>query len=139
MTPADYIDAHEADLIQLIRRLVRLPTVNPPGDHYDAITALLVAELSRAGLAARRLLVPDAFAKKHLPPEQRHLPRWNVLGRLDAPMIPVRARSHGAGRVSRSSAAGGDGGAATQPKTLHFNAPYDVVPVYGKWRHGSPF
>lgn len=117
MTPAAYIDAHEADLIALLRRLVRLPTVNPPGDHYDDITALLVQELTRAGLAARRLRVPAAFAKKHLPPEQRHRTRWNVLGRLSAAPRP--------------------GG--TKTKTLHFNAHYDVVPVSGKWRHGSPF
>jgi succinyl-diaminopimelate desuccinylase len=117
MTPADYIDAHEADLFKLLRRLVRLPTVNPPGDHYDAITTLLADELARAGLAARRLRVPAAFAQKHLPPEQRHLPRWNVLGRLGA---PARA-------------------AAEKRATLHFNAHYDVVPVSGKWRHGSPF
>ena len=24
-------------------------------------------------------------------------------------------------------------------KTIHFNAHYDVVPVSGSWRHGSPF
>lgn len=120
MTPAAYIDAHEADLIALLRRLVRLPTVNPPGDHYDAITTLLAAELARAGLAARRLRVPDAFSKKHLAPDQRHLPRWNVLGRLDAPLPPASAPK-------------------AKAKTLHFNAHYDVVPVSGKWRHGSPF
>ncbi|MBC8012458.1 MAG: M20/M25/M40 family metallo-hydrolase, partial [Burkholderiales bacterium] len=125
MTPAAYIDAHEADLIALLRRLVRLPTVNPPGDHYDAITTLLTAELARAGLDARRLRVPDAFAKKHLSPEQLHLPRWNVLGRLAAPTpapTPAPAPSP-----------------AAKPRTLHFNAHYDVVPVSGKWRHGSPF
>ena len=117
MTPAAYIDAHEADLIALLRRLVRLPTVNPPGEHYDAITRLLAAELARAGLAARRLRVPAAFARKHLPRGQWHLPRWNVLGRLAAPRPAAGAR----------------------PKTLHFNAHYDVVPVSGNWRHGSAF
>lgn len=116
MSPAAFIDAHEADLLVLLRRLVRLPTVNPPGDHYDAITTLLVSELERAGLTAKRLRVPAALAAKHLPPEHRHLTRWNVLGRLGAP------RATGA-----------------KPKTLHFNAHYDVVPVSGNWRHGSPF
>ena len=121
MTPAAaYIDAHEADLIALLRRLVRLPTVNPRGEHYDAITRLLVAELTRAGLAARRLRVPAALARQHLPPGQWNLPRWNVLGRLAAP---------------RAAA----GGTADRPKTLHFNAHYDVVPVSGEWRHGSAF
>ncbi len=121
MTPAAYIDAHEADLIALLRRLVRIPTVNPPGEDYDAITRLLTTELTRAGLAARRLRVPDAYAKKFLAPAQQHLARWNVLGRLDAP-APASASTGAAG-----------------PKTLHFNAHYDVVPVSGTWRHDSPF
>ncbi|TAG27593.1 MAG: ArgE/DapE family deacylase [Verrucomicrobia bacterium] len=120
MTPAAYIDAHQADFLALLRRLVQIPTVNPPGENYDTITQLLTAELSEAGLVARRLRVPLAFSKKHLPPAQWHLPRWNVLGRLAAPER---------GRVEQGSA----------PKTLHFNAHYDVVPVSGNWLHGSPF
>jgi succinyl-diaminopimelate desuccinylase len=113
MTPADYVDTHADDLFDLLRRLVRLPTVNPPGDHYDAITRLLAAELQIAGLAVRRPRVPTALIRRHLPPEHWQHPRWNVLGRLSTP---------GAGK-----------------KTVHFNAHYDVVPVSGNWRHGSPF
>lgn len=120
MTPAAYIDAHEADLLTLLRRLVQIPTVNPPGENYDTITQLLTDELNQAGLAARRLRVPAALAKKHLPPAQWHLPRWNVIGRLAAPR-------------------GGPGQAKAASKTLHFNAHYDVVPVSGKWLHDSPF
>jgi len=113
MTPAAYVDTHADDLVDLLRRLVRLPTVNPPGDHYDAITRLLAAELQIAGLAVRRPRVPTALIRRHLPPEHWQHPRWNVLGRLSTP---------GAGK-----------------KTVHFNAHYDVVPVSGNWRHGSPF
>jgi len=113
MTPADYVDTHADDLVDLLRRLVRLPTVNPPGDHYDAITRLLAAELQIAGLAVRRPRVPTALIRRHLPPEHWQHPRWNVLGRLSTP---------GAGK-----------------KTVHFNAHYDVVPVSENWRHGSPF
>lgn len=112
MSPAAYIDAHVADLTALLRSLVRLPTVNPPGDHYDAITRLLAAELGRAGLKTRRYSVPRALLREKLPPAQHGFPRYNVLGRLAAP------------------------GAR---KTLHFNAHYDVVPVSGAWRHGGPF
>lgn len=113
MTPAAYVDTHADDLVDLLRSLVRLPTVNPPGDHYDAITRLLAAELKAAGLAVRRPRVPSALIRRHLPAEQWKHPRWNVLGRLSLP---------GVGR-----------------KTVHFNAHYDVVPVSGGWRHGSPF
>jgi succinyl-diaminopimelate desuccinylase len=117
MTPAAYINAHEKDLIALLRRLVRLPTINPPGDDYDVVTRLLAAELKAAGLVVRRPRVPDALLRRALPPAQWDRPRWNVLGRLAAP--------RGAG--------------APRAKTLHFNAHYDVVPVSGKWRHGDAF
>lgn len=115
-TLAAYINAREKDLIELLGRLVRLPTVNPPGDRYDAITRLLAAELKAAGLAVRRPRVPDALLRKALPREQWDKPRWNVLGRLAAPR-----------------------GAGPKPKTIHLNAHYDVVPVSGTWRHGDAF
>jgi acetylornithine deacetylase or succinyl-diaminopimelate desuccinylase len=115
MTPlAAYINSHEDELVDLLRRLVALPTVNPPGDHYDAITRLLAAELKTAGLSVRRPRVPEELLRKALPPDQWRKPRWNVLGKLAAPR-------------------------AAGPKTIHFNAHYDVVPVSGGWRHGDPF
>jgi len=112
MTPSAYLDAHSADMLALLRRLVRLATVNPPGCDYDAITSLLVRELTARGLRARRFPIPKALAKKYLPPEQLAFPRYNVLGTWRVP---------GATR------------------TIHFNAHYDVVPVGGEWRHGNPF
>jgi succinyl-diaminopimelate desuccinylase len=118
MTPAAYIDAHAADLLSLLRRLIRLPTVNPPGLHYDEITRLLVVELQQAGLTARRLPVPQAWLRRHLAREQWNLPRWNVLGTLRKP-----------------SPRGGP-----RRQTLHFNAHYDVVPAAAEgWSSGGPF
>ncbi|MDD2762876.1 MAG: ArgE/DapE family deacylase [Opitutaceae bacterium] len=111
MTPFQYLDRHRPDLIALLQKLVRIPTINPPGENYAAITALLTRELAAAGLQARRLPVPSPAAQKRLQPELRTHPRYNVLGFRDA-------------------------GAA---KTIHFNAHYDVVPAGGRWRHGSPF
>jgi succinyl-diaminopimelate desuccinylase len=112
MSPAAYLDRHAADLTSLLHRLVSLPTVNPPGEHYDAITALLAEELRALGLATRRFTIPRAQLRRHLPPDQHAFPRYNVLGRL---------------RVAGAK------------KTVHFNAHYDVVPVSGQWRHGGPF
>src|ERR1017187_3909527 len=111
MTPFQYLDRHSADLVALLQRLVRVPTVNPPGDHYEAITALLTRELRGAGLQARRLPIPLSVARSGPGPDWRTHPRYNVIG----------FRATGA------------------PKTLHFNAHYDVVPAGGRWRHGSPF
>jgi succinyl-diaminopimelate desuccinylase len=112
MVPSDYIDRHAADLTATLQRLVRTPTVNPPGENYDAITAALVNELTAAGLKARRFKISPALLRRYLPPEQQAFPRFNVLGKLRA---------------------------AGAKKTVHFNAHYDVVPVSGAWRHGDPF
>jgi succinyl-diaminopimelate desuccinylase len=112
MTPAAYIDRHASCLTRRLQRLVALPTVNPPGEHYDAITRLLTQELTGVGLQARRYSIPTAHLRRSLPREQWAFPRFNVLGKRRVP------------------------GAK---KTLHFNAHYDVVPVSGDWRHGSPF
>ncbi len=112
MTPFAYIDRHPADLTRLLRKLVAIPTVNPPGENYDAITSLLADELTAAGLRARRFAIPRALLRRILPAEQQGYPRFNVLGKLAV---------------------------AGATKTIHFNAHYDVVPVSGAWRHGSPF
>jgi succinyl-diaminopimelate desuccinylase len=111
---AAYLDTHAPDLVVLLKRLVNIPTVNPPGDHYEAITAQLTAELKSAGLRARRFPIPRALLQKILPSAQHAFPRYNVLGSLRAPL-------------------------GARQKTIHFNAHYDVVPVSGKWRHGDPF
>ena len=112
MTPAALIDRHPAALLGRLRYLVGTSTVNPPGENYTPITAWLTRELAALGLRSQRFTVPRALLKKSLPPEQLAFPRFNVLGKLAAP------------------------GAK---KTIHFNAHYDVVPVSGRWRHGSPF
>ena len=112
MTPSTYIDRHSADLIRRLRHLVGISTVNPPGENYAPITAWLTSELAALGLKSKRYTLPASWIKKSLPPEQHGFPRYNVLGKLAAP------------------------GAK---KTVHFNAHYDVVPVSGTWKHGSPF
>lgn len=112
LSPAAYIDRHAGDLLSRLQQMVGIATINPPGEDYSSITSYLVHELASVGLQARRLPVPAAHLKKVLPPELRGYPRFNVLGKL---------RARGA------------------TKTIHFNAHYDVVPVSGQWKHGSPF
>ena len=111
MTPSEFIDRHANELLSSLQQLVAISTVNPPGENYDLVTTWLVRELEAAGLQVRRYTIPGEMMKRELPPEQQQFPRYNVLGKLRA-------------------------GAK---KTLHFNAHYDVVPVSGQWRHGSPF
>ncbi|HVU25547.1 MAG TPA: ArgE/DapE family deacylase [Opitutus sp.] len=112
MTPFDYIDRHTADMVGTLQQLVGISTVNPPGENYDTITGFLVHALAAAGLEAKRYPISAALLRRSLPPEQQGFPRFNVLGKL-----AVRGAK----------------------KTIHFNAHYDVVPVSGRWRHGSPF
>ena len=112
MSPSSYIDLHAGDLVGCLQQLVGISTVNPPGENYAAITSYLVTALTGAGLATKRYAISPAQLRRHLPPEQHDFPRFNVLGKL-----PARGAK----------------------KTIHFNAHYDVVPVSGQWRHGSPF
>ncbi|HUR60250.1 MAG TPA: ArgE/DapE family deacylase [Opitutaceae bacterium] len=112
MTPAEYIDRHPDELLSRLQQLVGVSTVNPPGENYDETTRWLAQEMEAIGLRTRRYPIPAAMMRRSLPPSQQGYPRFNVLGKLAAP------------------------GAR---KTIHFNAHYDVVPVSGKWRHGSPF
>lgn len=112
MTPAAFIDRHQGELIRCLRHLVGISTVNPPGENYAAITSWLTRELSTAGVPARRYPIPVGLLRRTLGPAGRACPRFNVLGKRKV---------------------------AGAKKTLHFNAHYDVVPVSGKWRHGSPF
>ena len=112
MTPAAYIDLNSAGLLSRLQTLIGISTVNPPGENYDKITAGLTENLTALGLKTKRYPIPAALLKKSLPAAQLGFPRYNVLGKLGVP------------------------GAK---KTIHFNAHYDVVPVSGRWRHGSAF
>ncbi len=110
MTPARYLARHQADIVRFLQQLVRLRTVNPPGENYGEITTLLADTLRDLGLKVRRVPVPRSLQRR-TQPDLLDYPRYNVIGFWDA-------------------------GAK---KTVHFNAHFDVVPVSGQWRHGSPF
>ena len=112
MTPSAYLDGRRSHLLSFLREIVEIPTINPPGDHYGAVTELLAARLAGLGLATHRYQVPKNLVKKTLPEGDPFLPRYNVLGKWKV----TGAR-----------------------KTLHFNAHYDVVPVSGQWKHSGPF
>jgi succinyl-diaminopimelate desuccinylase len=107
-----FIDQNTPALLGRLRRLVGFPTVNPPGADYEAVTGYLSRELARVGLKAKRFPIPESLLRSSLPKAQHGYPRFNVIGNLKAPRAA---------------------------KTVHFNAHYDVVPVSGTWRHGSPF
>lgn len=112
VTPAYFIDRNPQELLRRLQHLVGISTINPPGENYAVITEWLRNELEAVGLVSRRYAIPAADLRQALPIAQHGFPRYNVLGRL-----PTRGAR----------------------KTIHFNAHYDVVPVSGRWKHGSAF
>ncbi len=65
------------DLVALTRALVRIPTLNPPGDNYREICELVAARLAPSGFAT-------AFVRAEGAPgdSDRH-PRWNLVARRE--------------------------------------------------------
>lgn len=103
------IAGDSAAMVKLAADLIRIPTVNPPGEHYLACVKTLVRMCRAAGLETRVVPVPHADVRRALPDAGRHR-RAIVLGRWDV-------------------------GAA---KTVHFNAHYDVVPAATSgWKFGA--
>lgn len=106
-----YIDDNKSVLISNVQKLVRIPTVNPPGSNYQDMIKSLEDICSNVGLTTRRLKVSNSYLKKN-----------NIM--LDSSRINLLANFS----VGRDK------------KTLHFNGHYDVVPVLNEslWKH-NPF
>ncbi len=104
-----YIESNRDALCASLQELVRIPTVNPPGDNYAEIVGLLDERCRELGMQTRIVPVPEAEAVKIVPHADAY-PRMNLIARWDL-------------------------GAE---KTVHFNSHFDVVPVSGKWR-AHPF
>ncbi|HEX8374339.1 MAG TPA: hypothetical protein VF606_04085, partial [Geminicoccaceae bacterium] len=83
MTTAEHllatIDDRRDDLVALTRDLVRIPTVNPPGDAYAPCAELLGERLRRRGCAVEYLRAHGT------PGDSDRYPRVNVVARLEAP------------------------------------------------------
>ncbi len=105
-----HIERHESDHIKFLQSLVRIATVNPPGERYEECVGVLDHKLQSLGMTTQVVRVPDEVVAQTLP-DSAGYPRFNLIGRWD-----IGAK-----------------------QTLHFNAHYDVVPVSGEWKHGDPF
>ncbi len=66
------------ELVALTRALVRIPTTNPPGDHYEACARLLGERLARRGFAV------DYIRAEGAPGDSDAHPRVNVVARWDS-------------------------------------------------------
>ena len=81
MTLADRLTedvaAREGDLIELTQALVRIPTLNPPGQHYRDICEYLAQRLANSGFEA------EFIRAEGTPGDSETWPRWNVVARRD--------------------------------------------------------
>ena len=73
------IAARQSDLIELTQALVRIPTVNPPGDAYEACARLLGERLRSRGFEVQYIRAMGA------PGDSDTHPRWNVVARMAGP------------------------------------------------------
>ena len=71
------IDAKRDELVALTQELVRIPTVNPPGDAYEACARVLGERLRRRGFAIEYLRAGGA------PGDKDSHPRVNVVARYE--------------------------------------------------------
>ena len=84
------IEARRDDLIALPQDLIRIPTLNPPGDNYHAICAYLDARLSAHGFTTEMIRAQGA------PADSETHPRWNLVARCEgaSPGECVHFNSH---------------------------------------------
>lgn len=70
------IETARDEIVDFAARRVRLPTINPPGDAYEAAAHLLGDRLQSDGFDVQYLTAADR------PEHSTRYPRVNVLGRL---------------------------------------------------------
>jgi succinyl-diaminopimelate desuccinylase len=71
------IEAREAELVDLAQALIRIPSVNPPGEHYRDCVDLVGQRLSARGFALEYIRAEGA------PGDSDRYPRWNLIARRE--------------------------------------------------------
>ncbi|MDA7429343.1 acetylornithine deacetylase/succinyl-diaminopimelate desuccinylase family protein [Primorskyibacter aestuariivivens] len=71
------IAARREELIALTQDLIRIPTLNPPGENYREICDYLAKRLGAKGFEVQLIRAEGA------PGDSNRYPRWNVLARRD--------------------------------------------------------
>ena len=84
------IDTRRDDIVALTKGLIRIPTVNPPGDHYREICDFVASRLRKRGYTCELLRAEAARGDS-----DKH-PRWNVVARREGawPGETVHFNSH---------------------------------------------
>ncbi|CAN5374034.1 acetylornithine deacetylase/succinyl-diaminopimelate desuccinylase family protein [soil metagenome] len=100
------VDDCTQEMIEALQALIRIPTVNPPGEHYIECVEHFDAWLKTLGYETEIVSVPEERLAE-LSPQGNGSPRPNLLARLSGP--------------------GGPG------LRVHLNGHYDVVPAANDW------
>src|SRR5262245_65077571 len=82
------IDKAADEIVDFAARLVRIPTVNPPGEEYEACANVIGDQLRAHGADVQ--LVPAIGRYEHTP---QH-PRINVIGRHDGTGPAIHLNGH---------------------------------------------
>ncbi|MEM3983634.1 MAG: M20/M25/M40 family metallo-hydrolase [Sulfolobales archaeon] len=106
-----YGDKYVREAVALLKDMVSIPTVNPPGEHYLEFADLAKKVLENIGFNVSLIEVPEDFLDRYYPYAPAHRGR---------PRIIVYAK-YGSGKP-----------------VLHFNGHYDVVPPGSGWTR-DPF
>src|SRR5688572_4671394 len=85
----DLVDELADDLVALLQRLIRIPTVNPPGECYEEFVADFRRVLDGYGYATEVHYAPTELA-----PLGQGLPRPNLIGKLDGDGPLVHLNGH---------------------------------------------
>ncbi len=103
------IDKNRDYVLNLLCKLIEIPTVVPPGQNYEDMCNFLKDVLKDMGLRVNIIKVPKEVVEKYFPEH------------ADYPRLIVHAE-YGSGKP-----------------TLHFNGHYDVVPPGTGWTVTEPF
>lgn len=89
-TLLDEIATRRADLIALTQDLIRIPTLNPPGQKYREICAFLAERLEKSGFKVEMIRAKGAVG------DSDKYPRWNLVARHqgDKPGDCIHFNSH---------------------------------------------
>ncbi len=98
-----YFEKNKKYAVNLVSKLIEIPTVNPPGDNYEEIVFFLEKECKKLGLTTKKYITPEDVLNKF------RIKQGSERINLVADLI-----------------VGGK-------KTFHINSHYDVVPATDKW------
>ncbi|MFH1777917.1 MAG: M20 family metallopeptidase [Candidatus Omnitrophota bacterium] len=99
-----YIDRKQKDIIEFTKKIVSIPTINPPGENYCRCVTVIEKQCRLIGLKCKRIITPKKILKK-----------YNI--NLAYPRISLLAHWQ-----------------LNKDKTVHFNGHYDIVPATAHWK-----